>query len=532
MSERAAIVVVGGGITGCSVAYHLAKAGLRDVLLLEKAELTSGSTCHAAGLVTQFNPSPTMMRFRRYSVELYRELGVFDTRREPPHRVEPREPRGARARRQPGPRDRARRRGALAGRGRPVAARRHARVALRGDLDRGRRLGRPAHRHAHARERRSGARRADRDRTPRHRDPARAVARGDRRRDRRRADRDGAGRERLRDLGAAGGGDGGGVHALGAGRPPAHRPRRGGRARAASRDAVLPGSRQSRLRQVGGRRDPLRRLRAEPGRALGGRGAVGSRGRAGSTGPRALRAAHGRRRAALPLPARRGRRRAHLPSRRDDPGRQSAPRADARGAGVLDGRRSLAQRLRRRRRPRQDDRRVDLRGRDRARRDRLPRLALRRVVPRSALRAGDGPRGLPLLLPPPLPVRRRRVGQAEAALAPARTAPGSRRGLRDEERVGARGLLRAGEAEPEGRRRPAGVRVHEAALVRAAPGGARGLPRAGRDHRHDLVREDRGLRPGRAAPARAGRRQPDRPAGRERRLHAVPERPRRDRRRT
>ena len=52
-SERAAIVVVGGGITGCSVAYHLARAGLRDVLLVEKAELTSGSTCHAAGLVTQ-----------------------------------------------------------------------------------------------------------------------------------------------------------------------------------------------------------------------------------------------------------------------------------------------------------------------------------------------------------------------------------------------------------------------------------------------------------------------------------------------
>ena len=79
MSERAAIVVIGGGITGCSVAYHLAKAGRCDVLLLEKAELTSGSTCHAAGLVTQFNPSPTMMRFRRYSVELYRELGVFDS---------------------------------------------------------------------------------------------------------------------------------------------------------------------------------------------------------------------------------------------------------------------------------------------------------------------------------------------------------------------------------------------------------------------------------------------------------------------
>ncbi len=76
---EAGAVVIGGGITGCSVAYHLAKAGLRDVHLVEKGELTSGSTCHAAGLVTQFNPSPTMMRFRRYSIELYRALGVFET---------------------------------------------------------------------------------------------------------------------------------------------------------------------------------------------------------------------------------------------------------------------------------------------------------------------------------------------------------------------------------------------------------------------------------------------------------------------
>lgn len=77
--ERARAVVVGGGITGTSVAYHLAKAGWGEVVLLEKDELTSGSTCHAAGLVTQFNPSPTMMRFRRYSIELYQELGVFET---------------------------------------------------------------------------------------------------------------------------------------------------------------------------------------------------------------------------------------------------------------------------------------------------------------------------------------------------------------------------------------------------------------------------------------------------------------------
>jgi glycine cleavage system aminomethyltransferase T/glycine/D-amino acid oxidase-like deaminating enzyme len=77
--DRARIVVIGGGITGASVAYHLARAGCRDVLLLEKGELTSGSTCQAAGLVTQFNPSPAMMRLRRYSIELYRALGVFET---------------------------------------------------------------------------------------------------------------------------------------------------------------------------------------------------------------------------------------------------------------------------------------------------------------------------------------------------------------------------------------------------------------------------------------------------------------------
>lgn len=76
--DRFQAVVIGGGITGASVAYHLAKAGLTDIALAEKGQLTSGSTCHAAGLVTQFNPSPSMMRFRRYSIELYTELGVFE----------------------------------------------------------------------------------------------------------------------------------------------------------------------------------------------------------------------------------------------------------------------------------------------------------------------------------------------------------------------------------------------------------------------------------------------------------------------
>jgi glycine cleavage system aminomethyltransferase T/glycine/D-amino acid oxidase-like deaminating enzyme len=77
--EQARVVVIGGGITGCSVAYHLALAGWTDVLLVEKAQLTAGSTCQAAGLVTAFNPSSTMMEFRRYSIELYRSLGAFET---------------------------------------------------------------------------------------------------------------------------------------------------------------------------------------------------------------------------------------------------------------------------------------------------------------------------------------------------------------------------------------------------------------------------------------------------------------------
>lgn len=77
--DQARVVVVGGGITGCSVAFHLAEAGWTDVLLVEKAQLTSGSTCQAAGLVTALHPSPTMMAFRRYSIELYRRLGVFET---------------------------------------------------------------------------------------------------------------------------------------------------------------------------------------------------------------------------------------------------------------------------------------------------------------------------------------------------------------------------------------------------------------------------------------------------------------------
>jgi glycine cleavage system aminomethyltransferase T/glycine/D-amino acid oxidase-like deaminating enzyme len=76
--DGARAVVIGGGITGVSVAFHLAEAGWREILLVEKAQLTAGSTCQAAGLVTMFNPSNTMMQFRRYSIELYERLGAFE----------------------------------------------------------------------------------------------------------------------------------------------------------------------------------------------------------------------------------------------------------------------------------------------------------------------------------------------------------------------------------------------------------------------------------------------------------------------
>ena len=74
MDERARIVIIGGGIGGCSLAYHLTQLGETDVVLLEKGELTSGSTWHAAGLCTQFNPSRILTELLMYSVELYRSL--------------------------------------------------------------------------------------------------------------------------------------------------------------------------------------------------------------------------------------------------------------------------------------------------------------------------------------------------------------------------------------------------------------------------------------------------------------------------
>ena len=72
--QRAQVVVIGGGIVGCSVAYHLTLRGLTDVVLLERKQLTSGTTWHAAGLVGQLRATHNLTRLAQYTTELYASL--------------------------------------------------------------------------------------------------------------------------------------------------------------------------------------------------------------------------------------------------------------------------------------------------------------------------------------------------------------------------------------------------------------------------------------------------------------------------
>src|SRR5712692_4161540 len=71
---RARVVIIGGGVIGASVAYHLAEMGCRDVLLLEQGQLSCGTTWHAAGLVGQLRASESATRLVQYSTQLYAEL--------------------------------------------------------------------------------------------------------------------------------------------------------------------------------------------------------------------------------------------------------------------------------------------------------------------------------------------------------------------------------------------------------------------------------------------------------------------------
>ena len=74
MKTHARVVVIGGGVVGVGTLYHLAKKGWSDVVLVERRELTSGSTWHAAGLLPLFNMSYSVGQIHKYSVELYRNL--------------------------------------------------------------------------------------------------------------------------------------------------------------------------------------------------------------------------------------------------------------------------------------------------------------------------------------------------------------------------------------------------------------------------------------------------------------------------
>lgn len=76
VKSHARVVVIGGGIAGCSTLYHLTREGWTDVVLLERDELTSGSTWHAAAQVTQFGGNQTMVALKRHSIDLYRKLAA------------------------------------------------------------------------------------------------------------------------------------------------------------------------------------------------------------------------------------------------------------------------------------------------------------------------------------------------------------------------------------------------------------------------------------------------------------------------
>ena len=74
MEKRAKVVVIGGGVVGCSILFHLAKFGLKDCVLLERNELTSGSSWHAAGSVHAISPDPNISKLMAYTINLYKEI--------------------------------------------------------------------------------------------------------------------------------------------------------------------------------------------------------------------------------------------------------------------------------------------------------------------------------------------------------------------------------------------------------------------------------------------------------------------------
>ncbi len=74
LPTQAQVVIIGGGVGGCSIAYHLTLMGWKDVVVLERHELTSGSTWHSAGLIGQMRSDANLTRMMHYSTDLYRKL--------------------------------------------------------------------------------------------------------------------------------------------------------------------------------------------------------------------------------------------------------------------------------------------------------------------------------------------------------------------------------------------------------------------------------------------------------------------------
>ena len=74
LPKQAKVVIIGGGVIGCAVAYHLSKLGWQDIVLLERKQRTSGTTWHAAGLIGQLRATLNMTKLAMYSTELYNNL--------------------------------------------------------------------------------------------------------------------------------------------------------------------------------------------------------------------------------------------------------------------------------------------------------------------------------------------------------------------------------------------------------------------------------------------------------------------------
>ena len=74
MKTHSRVIVIGGGVVGCSILYHQTRLGWQDVVLLERKELTAGSTWHAAGGFHTLNGDPNVARLQKYTIDLYHEI--------------------------------------------------------------------------------------------------------------------------------------------------------------------------------------------------------------------------------------------------------------------------------------------------------------------------------------------------------------------------------------------------------------------------------------------------------------------------